>query len=305
VRDGGNLVLTDGALQALPGLTDIPASAVSRQTVYVGQSTFDLSATDGDETLADPLARDVDQEGSRFNSGNRRQTFEPTPLGFAIQNQQTGGDESNSRQYDVDRAAWEGEGGRTVATSSDSAERDAVPVYDRVTIGELPLGEGRIRIAGALLPQPTEEFDHTLGLEPYAVTYTGYALVCNLLDCTVRDASGPVDPPEQEPVNPPTTPPTDDGNGGNGGLGKCLGRPVTLRGTAKRDRLRGTKGPDVIRGRAGDDVISGGRGKDLICSGPGADVARGGPGKDLIRGGPGRDRCGDRRDELRSCQRRR
>ena len=35
-----------------------------------------------------------------------------------------------------------------MATSSNSAERDAVPVYDRVTIGELPVGQGQIRIAG-------------------------------------------------------------------------------------------------------------------------------------------------------------
>ncbi len=31
--------------------------------------TFDLSDGDGDETLTDPLAKDVDQQGARFNSG--------------------------------------------------------------------------------------------------------------------------------------------------------------------------------------------------------------------------------------------
>jgi hypothetical protein len=55
-------------------------------------------------------------------------------------------------------------------------------VYTRVTIGELKLGAGTIRIIGALLPQPTTEEDHPLGLEPYAVTYTGYILVRNLFD---------------------------------------------------------------------------------------------------------------------------
>ena len=34
-----------------------------------------------------------------------------------------------------------------------------------------------MRIIGALLPQPTQEFDHQEGLEPFAVTYTGYFLV--------------------------------------------------------------------------------------------------------------------------------
>ena len=62
--------------------------------------------------------------------------------------------------------------------------RCAAPCTSRVTLGEIELGQGTLRIAGALLPQPSEEFDHTLGLEPYAVTYTGYILWRNLLDAT-------------------------------------------------------------------------------------------------------------------------
>ncbi|MDX6583698.1 MAG: hypothetical protein QOI10_2882 [Solirubrobacterales bacterium] len=320
VRGGGNLVLTDGALKALPGLTSIPPSAVRRETVYVGQSTFALSATDGDTTLADPLSRNVAQEGARFNTGERRQTFEPTPLGFSIQNQQSGGDESHSRQYDVERAAWEAAGGRTVATSADSGNRDAAPVYTKVTYGELPLGDGQIRIAGALLPQPTEEFDHPLGLEPYAVTYTGYVLVCNLLDCTVRDASpgssggggtgGGGDTGGGDTGGGGGDTGGGDGGGGTvnapplgtpGSLGTCRGETVTLGGSAGADRIRGTKHDDVIRGRAGDDVIRGGRGEDLICAGGGDDRAQGGPGLDEIHGGPGHDRCTGPADKLHSC----
>jgi hypothetical protein len=114
--------------------------------------------------------------------------YEPTPLGYAIQDT-SGGDQSNARQYDVDRAAWEKAGGRTVATSADSGARDAQAVNSRVTIGELKLGSGRVRIAGALLPQPTEKFDHEFGLEPYATTYTGYVMARNLLE-TVNRAKG-------------------------------------------------------------------------------------------------------------------
>ena len=54
-------------------------------------------------------------------------------------------------------------------------------MFGRVTLGEIRLGAGTVRVAGALLPQASEEFDHTLGLEPYAVTYTGYILARNLL----------------------------------------------------------------------------------------------------------------------------
>jgi zinc carboxypeptidase len=192
VQGGGNLVLTDGALRGLGEVTGIPGSAVQETTVYAGQVSFmrDVDANgeaDEEDTLADPLARDVDQPGARFNDGMRRQTYEPTPLGFAIQNQ-TGGDESHARQFDVDIDAFTEAGGRVVATSSDSEARTAAPVLDRVTIGEIPVGQGKVRVAGALLPQPETSYDHPLGLEPYAMTYTGNILLCNLLgaECGVK-----------------------------------------------------------------------------------------------------------------------
>ena len=190
VVTGGNLVLTDGALRALPELTGVPAAAVSKQTVYAGQSSFAKSSDEGDTTLKDPLAKGINLQGARFNSGMRRQMFEPTPLGFAIQNTQ-GADASFARQFDVDRAAWEKAGGRFVAGSADAGARNAAAVYSRVTIGELPLGGGDVRIAGALLPQATEDYDHQYGLEPYSTTYTGYIIARNLLDPrSVRGGGG-------------------------------------------------------------------------------------------------------------------
>jgi hypothetical protein len=181
VQGGGNLVLTDGALRALPELVPaIPATAISRQTVYAGQTAF-ADADESDTTLDDPLAADMAQDGARFGSGMRRQTFEPTPLGFSIQDAETGDDQSHARQYDVDKAAFKAAGGRVAGSGVDAGARNAQAVFSRVTLGELALGAGTIRIAGALLPQPTEEYDHTLGLEPYAVTYTGYILARNLL----------------------------------------------------------------------------------------------------------------------------
>ena len=72
-------------------------------------------------------------------------------------------------------------GGRVAGSSINSGAGDASAVFSRVTLGEIPLGAGKIRVAGTLLPQASKEFDHTLGLEPYAVTYTGYILARNLL----------------------------------------------------------------------------------------------------------------------------
>jgi hypothetical protein len=56
------------------------------------------------------------------------------------------------------------------------------PCRTGASLGELAFGRGRIRIAGALLPAPTEENYHPFGLSSYALTYTGYQLIENLLD---------------------------------------------------------------------------------------------------------------------------
>ena len=189
VNEGGNLVLTDGALRLLPELAGIPDKAINRQTVYAGQTTFATGSGEENSTVKDRLARNIDQPGARFNTGKRRQMYEPTPLGFAIQDA-GGGDQSNAVQFDVDKGEWEKAGGRTAGTSADAGDRDAAPVYSRVTLGELKRGKGQIRIAGALLPQPTEKFDHPLGLEPYALTYTGYIVVRNLFDTTAGGLPG-------------------------------------------------------------------------------------------------------------------
>ena len=181
VQGGGNLVLTDGALRALPDMfPSLPASAIHAQTSYVGQVTFAKSS--GTNTLTDPLAANTKQDGARFNSGMRRQMYEPTPLGFSIQNAQTGADLSTSVIWDIDRARFEAiPGARVVGTSVDDEPDAAAPIYNRVALGEIKLGQGTVRVLGALLPQPTEKYDHTLGLEPYSTTYTGYIVFCNLL----------------------------------------------------------------------------------------------------------------------------
>jgi hypothetical protein len=230
VERGGNLVLTDGALQALPDLVPgISRQDVSGSLAYVGQITF----SDGeDTTLEDPLARDVEQPGARFSNGFRRQTFEPTPLGFAIQDE-SGEDRSSSPQFAVSRAAWEAAGGRYVAGSTTSGGT-AQPITEQATLGEIQLGEGRIRIAGSLLPQPSNEFDHPLGIEPYAVTYTGYILARNLLDW---EAPGE----EPEPGSGDGGQQQTGGQGPSGGQNPGAGAPVKKAKRCKKKRAKKAK----------------------------------------------------------------
>ncbi len=87
---------------------------------------------------------------------------------------------------------------------------------------------------------------------------------------------------------------------------KCLGKKVTILGTAKQDDLSGTNENDVIFAGGGNDQIFGRGGNDLICSGGGNDTISGGNGKDGIKAGGGNDDLGagawKRRARRRSWQ---
>lgn len=56
----------------------------------------------------------------------------------------------------IDRAAWEDAGGRVVRVGDGD-----------VTLGEVAVGGGVIRVLGTLLAYPTNEFDHPFGLSPW------------------------------------------------------------------------------------------------------------------------------------------
>lgn len=157
VRDGGNLLLTDAALQALPRLVEGISAADIRQTpAYVGSV----------EEFAD--------RSHPLNAGLRgvaSQTYDTVPIGMRFGN---GADTQVAPNWEVRQQAWEDAGGYTAGLHSSG-----------YTIhGEMSLGAGRIGILGALLPDPTEEYYHPFGLQNYAVTYTGYTLLKNHLAWT-------------------------------------------------------------------------------------------------------------------------
>ena len=191
VRDGGNLVLTDSAAKLLPEYVDLAHDKITTRLMYVPQISFQLAA--GATQSADikaPLATrpyDVRQQGARFGSGLRRQTYEPTPLGFAINEYPGGGDAEASPVWEIDREAYEANpGAKSAAVAAEGAPRSPSPVLTRTSVGEAVVGKGRVRFIGSVLPQPTQEFDHDFGIEPYALTYTGHLLLRNALEWPAR-----------------------------------------------------------------------------------------------------------------------
>jgi len=157
VRRGGRLVLTDGALRAMGAMGVVKPSAVAVEKVYAGY--FDIA------DRSSPLVR-----GARPLS---RQTYEPVPVGYKIDNTFSSSLSTvHSPMWTVDRSAWEAASGRTAGTTGNG----------RTSLGEIRLGRGRIRILGGVLPNPTGAFAHPFGVADYSVTYWGYRVLANMLD---------------------------------------------------------------------------------------------------------------------------
>jgi hypothetical protein len=170
VEAGGNLVLTDGAVKNVAYMGALPRTVVNTFGVYAG---FIALTRDGQtSTYSDPLAQNLNQPGAAEGPGFRHQTYEPVPLGFNIGNDLI--DVNSAPAWGVDQIEWEKAGGRTVG----------ITTADQVTLGELELGDGVVRLVGALLPMPTERYYHPFGLANYALTYSGYQVLNNTLQWT-------------------------------------------------------------------------------------------------------------------------
>jgi hypothetical protein len=152
VRRGGNLVVTDAAVSALVSMGLLEAADVTVETGYVGS-----------------VEEFVDRSHP-LNAGLRgvaSQTYDTVPIGYAF-----GPEGNQAPNWKVNQSAWEAAGGYTAGTNGEG----------KTIYGELPVGRGTVRFLGALLPDPTEAFYHPYGLQSYAVTYTGYTLLQNMLN---------------------------------------------------------------------------------------------------------------------------
>lgn len=148
VDGGGNLILTDASLMLLEDLGLAPDGSVAMRRADVGFADF--------------------VDGHALNAGLRgvaSQTYDVIPIGYP----DNAGEAPN---WTVATSAVDGQGGSVAGTNGTG----------RAVYGEYEVpGGGRVRFLGALLPQPTEEHYHPFGLQDYAVTYTGYTLLANML----------------------------------------------------------------------------------------------------------------------------
>lgn len=161
IEEGGHVLLTDQALQALAEWEIVDDGDIQEATAYAGYTNWvDRShpLTEGLPTMA-------------------RQLYEPVPLGYSLE------DGGASPVWSVNEAAFEDAGGETVGTFGEEG----------VNVGQLDHGEGTITLVGALLPDPTVEFNAPYGVAPYAVTYTGDVVVQNALGWSLAMDTTPIE----------------------------------------------------------------------------------------------------------------
>lgn len=149
VRNGGNLVLTDRAIKLLGRFGLVGRSAIQKRIYTAGHINID--------DFDDPYTRKVHHTAS--------QTYYEVPLGFSV-------DEDSSPHWIVKAGALSKAKGKAIAHIEDETD---------IGLGRIPMGRGTIGFIGALLPQPTEKFDHFYGLADYAVTIAGGQILNNMI----------------------------------------------------------------------------------------------------------------------------
>ncbi len=184
VEGGGNLVLTDSALQFFD-LSGLTADAVDSINRYMGGIKMDLNH---------PLLAKV--------RGGVKQTYEPTPLGFAV-------GANAAPNWFLDPEAYKGLGGEIAGLECGTPQLEDPCRENGVALGRVAVGSGQIQFIGALLPDPTEEFYHPYGLDHYATTYSGNQILRNMLawdevfeapPVVIKDGGQILQTPNERPV---------------------------------------------------------------------------------------------------------
>jgi hypothetical protein len=182
---GGNLVLTDAGLSALGDMDVVPAADVREglaSTTSRGQAasySFSVSGR-GNTCNLDPLTVDVCLPGTA--GGSSRVAVEPTPLGYPPDGTLDNEASARLRQWWVQTAAWQNGCGK-----EDPVECTAANMLAGQTgIGERHVGDGVIRIVGAMFPDPSfrpnQARDMRFGLQSYALSFSAWQIFLNLVN---------------------------------------------------------------------------------------------------------------------------
>ncbi|MCA1823579.1 MAG: hypothetical protein LC640_04810, partial [Frankia sp.] len=162
VRGGGQLLLTDAAVPFVREFGVGGDNAMRKTKTNAGHIDFGALDNPWEKGLTDTSS----------------QTYYEVPLGYRPTNA--------SPHYGVTTSVWDSVKGTTVGTVSpptSDAVGDATGTSSSAftALGYMPYGKGQVSIFGALLPTPTEEYDHIEGLANYGVTITGGMVLNSIL----------------------------------------------------------------------------------------------------------------------------
>lgn len=143
---GGQVVLTDAALQLLPALG--VQTTATRRTANGGDVTFGA----------------LDHQWEKDLAGLVGQTYYAVPLGYTATNQ--------AANWTIPSTAVTAAGGTVVGTFNTG----------NTNLAQIPHGAGSIALFGAILPTQTQNNRHDYGLTDYAVTVTGGEVLNTMLE---------------------------------------------------------------------------------------------------------------------------
>jgi hypothetical protein len=182
---GGNLVLTDAGLSALGDMGVVPAAEVRdglASTTSRGQAAsyqFNVPGR-GNVCNVDHLLLDVCLPGTA--GGTQRVAVEPTPLGYPPDGTLDNEAAARLRQWWVQSAAWQAGCGKDNPVECTSA----LMLSAQTGIGERHVGDGLVRIVGAMFPDPSYRpntaRDMRFGLQSYALSFSAWQVFLNLVD---------------------------------------------------------------------------------------------------------------------------
>ena len=180
----------------MPGSAITPADRLRRADRRSRSATRSTTTTGRaratKETLDDPLAKNVDQPGARFNTGHAAPDIRADAARVRDPEPTAGATRRSRASTTSTRPRSTAAGGRAVGASATPAP--ATPpcrcrAHDRSA--RSPSARARSASSARCCRSRATEYDHPLGLEPYAVTYTGYILFCNLVDCKYERKARP------------------------------------------------------------------------------------------------------------------
>lgn len=182
---GGNVVLTDAGLSALGDMGLVAPAHVRdglASTTSRGQAAsyqFNVPGR-GNVCNVDPLLVEVCLPGTA--GGTTRVAVEPTPLGYPPDGTLDNEAAARLRQWWVTRGAWEAGCGKETTAECTSA----LMLGGEAGIGERRLGDGVVRIVGAMFPDPSYRPNATrdmrFGLQSYALSFSAWQIFLNLVD---------------------------------------------------------------------------------------------------------------------------